>query len=200
MAPDAALGFGYKLDWLAIRARDATAVAAALNLSRPTPANWRDAVTAAYDDQGQWLLTPPLDRWTLAASRDVPAPEGDRFAPWLAALSQVLGEVQYFGTHRVVEYHGWGRARGGVVERAFAYLGERGEVLFDVGERTLEEQALGVGTVSDEDEPWDADDETSPWPDEETVLTLAGQWSIDPRTLESAVVPGHPWIASARSG
>ena len=188
------------LIWLAIRDRDAEAVAAALNLSRPTPANLRDAVTAAYDDQGQWLLTPPLDRWTLAASRDVPAPEDDRFAAWLAALSQLLGEVQYFGTHRVVEYHGWGRARGGVVERAFAYLGERGEVLFDVGERTLEEQALGVGTVSDEDEPWDDDDETSPWPDEETVLTLAGQWSIDPRTLESAIVPGHPWIASARSG
>ncbi|MCX5117876.1 hypothetical protein OG992_11845 [Micromonospora sp. NBC_00362] len=200
MAPDAALGFGYKIDWLATRDRDADAVAAALNLSRPTPATWRDAVTAAYDDQGQWLLTPPLDRWTLAASRDVPVPEDDRFTPWLAALSQLLGEVQYFGTHRVVEYHGWGRARGGVVERAFAYLGERGEVLFDVGERTLEEQALGVGAVSDEDEPWDDDDETSPWPDEETVLTLAGQWSTDPRTLESAVVPGHPWIASARSG
>ncbi|WP_255751021.1 hypothetical protein [Micromonospora salmantinae] len=35
MAPDAALGFGYKLEWLAIRDRDAEAVAAALNLSRP---------------------------------------------------------------------------------------------------------------------------------------------------------------------
>ncbi|WP_433268386.1 hypothetical protein ACQPWR_09160 [Micromonospora vinacea] len=198
-APDAALGFGYKLQWLAVRDRDADAVAAALNLSRPTPANWRDAVTAAYDDHGQWLLTPPIDRWTLAASRDVPAPEDDRFAAWLAALSRLLGEVQYFGTHRVVEYHGWGRARGGVVERAFAYLGERGEVLFDVGDRTMEEQALGVGAAFDEDEPWDDDDETSPWPDEETVLTLAGQWSLDPRTLESAIVPGHPWIASART-
>jgi hypothetical protein len=86
-----------------------------------------------------------------------------------------------------------------VVERAFAYLGERGEVLFDVGDRTMEEQALGVGAAFDEDEPWDDDDETSPWPDEETVLTLAGQWSLDPRTLESAIVPGHPWIASART-
>ncbi|MFI6784838.1 hypothetical protein [Micromonospora sp. NPDC050276] len=196
---NAALGFGYKLQWLAVRDRDADAVAAALNLSRPTPANWRDAVAAAYDDHGHWLLTPPLDHWTLAASRDVPVPEDDRFAAWLAALSLLLGEVQYFGTHRVVEYHGWGRARDGSVERAFAYLGERGEVLFDLGERTVEEQALGVGTAYDEDEPWD-DDETSLWPDEETVLTIAGQWSIDPRTLENAVVLGHPWITSAQSG
>ncbi|MFJ2081108.1 hypothetical protein ACIOBK_00860 [Micromonospora chokoriensis] len=104
--------------------------------------------------------------------------------------------MQYFGTHRVVDYHGWGRARGGVVERAFAYLGERGEVLFDVGERTIEEHALGVGAAYDEDDPWDDEEETSPWPDEETVLTLAGHWSIDPRKLEGALVPGHPWIAS----
>ncbi|MCG5435410.1 hypothetical protein [Micromonospora foliorum] len=192
---DVALGFGHKLQWLAVRDRGADAVAAALNLSRPTPANWRDAVAAAYDDHGNWLLTPPLDRWTLAASRDVPAPEDDRFAAWLAALSRQLGEVQYFGTHRVVDYHGWGRASGGVVERAFAYLGERGEALIDVGERTIEEHALGVGAAYDEDEPWDDDDEASPWPDEDTVLTLAGHWSIDPRKLESALVPGHPWIA-----
>ncbi|MET8360972.1 hypothetical protein [Micromonospora sp. NPDC005171] len=194
---DAAIGFGYKLQWLAVRDRSVDTVAAALNLGRPVPANWRDAVTAAHDDHGNWLLTPPLDQWTLAASRDVPAPDDDRFGAWLATLSRLLGEVQYFGTHRVVEYHGWGRARDGVVERAFAYLGERGEVLFDVGQRTMEEHALGVGAACDEDDPWDDDDETSQWPDEETVLTLAGQWSVDPRKLENALIPGHPWIASA---
>ncbi|MDG4840288.1 hypothetical protein O7631_27490 [Micromonospora sp. WMMD967] len=92
-----------------------------------------------------------------------------------------------------------GHASDGVVERAFAYLGERGEVLFDVGKRTIEEHTLGVGAAHDEDEPWDDDDETSPWPDEENVLTLAGHWSIDPRKLENVLVPGHPWITSIRS-
>lgn len=191
------IGFGYKVQWLAVRDQGVDAVASALQLGRPTPSTWRDAVLAAYDDNGSWLLTPPLNGWTLAVSTDVPAPEDDRFTAWLAGLSCLLGDVQYFGTHRVVDYHGWGRASGGVVERAFAYLGERGEVLFHVGEPTADEQALGVRTAQDGDEtvPED-DDEPLWWPDEETVLTLAGRWSIDPRDLEGAVVPAHPWIAS----
>ncbi|MEU4680408.1 hypothetical protein [Micromonospora sp. NPDC023737] len=190
--PDPALGFGYKLQWLAVRDRAADAVAAALNLSRPTPTTWRDAVAAAYAGHAQWLLTPPLDGWTLAASRDVPAPEDDRFAAWLAAISHLLGEVQYFGTHRVIEYHGWGRARGGVVERAFAYLGERGEVLFNVGEPTVEEQELGVGTTYDVDEPSEEDDETSPCPGEETVyLGDRGLALLD--VGEATYAEDEPW-------
>ncbi|OKI61488.1 hypothetical protein [Micromonospora sp. CB01531] len=194
---EAAIGFGYKLQWLAVRGQGAADVAAALRLSRPAPSTWREAVAAAYDGHGRWLLTPRLDGWTLAASQDVPAPEDDRFAAWLAGLSRLLGEVQYFGTHRVVEYHGWGRARAGIVERAFAYLGERDEVLFQVGHPTADEQALGVGTAYGEDQPWPEGDDGWSWPDEEAVLTLAGRWSIDPRDLEGATVPGHPWIASA---
>ncbi|MGS2615395.1 hypothetical protein ACVCAH_12850 [Micromonospora sp. LZ34] len=191
------VGFGYKLQWLAVYGQGADAVAGALGLSRPTPASWRDAVDAAYHGHGDWLLTPPLDGWTLAASKDVPAPEDDRFVAWLAELSRRLGTVQYFGTHRVVDYHGWGRASDGVVQRAFAYLGERGEVLFQVGEPTADEQALGVAAAYRADEPWSEDDEASPWPDEETVLALAGRWSVDPRTLDGAPVPGGPYLASA---
>ncbi|MFG1890991.1 hypothetical protein ACGFIR_24380 [Micromonospora sp. NPDC049051] len=188
------VGFGYKIEWLAVRFRSAESVAASLGLGPLSPATWQDAVAAAY--AGAWLLTPPVEGWTLAASIEVRAPDDSRFGPWLARLSASLGEVQYFGTHRVVEYHGWGRANGGVVDRAYAYLGERGEVLFHAGEPTPEEQALGVGFVPDDDwwDSWDEDDD-DPWPDEETVLTLAGRWSLDPRTLDGAQLAGSPWIA-----
>ena len=176
------VGFGYKLQWLAVRHRGAEAVTPALGLDQFTPATWRDAVEAAY--AGRWLLTPPLDGWTLAASARVPAPEDDRFPAWLAGLSRLLGEVQYFGTHRVVEYHGWGRARDGVVERAYAWLGERGETLFDAGPPTTDERAALAET--------DEGDE----PDGETVLALAGRWSVDPRSLGGVPVSGRPWIAA----
>jgi hypothetical protein len=66
-------GFGCKIEWLAVRSQSAEAVAAALGLGRLSQAPWRDAVTAAYADQ--WMLTPPIDGWTLAASRSVLTPE-----------------------------------------------------------------------------------------------------------------------------
>lgn len=196
LVTETGIGFGYNIQWLAVRGHTTDAVAAALRLSRPAPAGWSDAVAAAYGDG--WLLSPQVDGWTLAASTHVPAPEDDRFVGWLAGLSRGLGEVQYFGTHRVVEFHGWGRARDGIVERAFGYLGERGSVLFQAGEPTLDERELGVGTIPAEDEPWPEDEEAAwPWPTEETVLTLAGRWSIDPRTLDGATV-SHPWISAGQ--
>lgn len=191
---EAGVGFGYKIEWLAVRLRGAESVAASLGLGSLSHTTWQDAVAAAY--AGAWLLTPPIDGWTLAASIDVEAPQDSRFGPWLADLSVSLGEVQYFGTHRVVEYQAWGRASSGIVDRAFVYLGESGEVLFHVGEPTPEEQALGVGLVPDDD--WwesDEDDDTYTWPDEETVLMLAGRWSLDPRTLDGAHIAGLPWVA-----
>ncbi|WP_084700896.1 hypothetical protein [Cryptosporangium arvum] len=160
-------------------------------------------MTAAY--AGQWMVTPPIDGWTLAASRSVPAPDDSRFASWLAGLSASLGQVQYFGSIRSADYYAWGRASGGVVERAFGYLGEREEALFDIGERTAEEHALGVGFLPDSWPEWpeepepDDDEDAGPWPDEETALTLAGFWSVDPRSLEGAPMAGLPWITESHA-
>ncbi len=189
VAVEIGAGFGYKIEWLAVRHRGAESVAAVLGLGGLAP--------AAYS--GRWLITPPVDGWTLAASIDMEPPADSRFVSWLAGLSASLGEVQYFGTHRVVEYHCWGLASGGVVSRVFGYLGERDEVLRQVGERTPEERALGVGWVPD-DAWWDEwneteDDDTWPWPTEETVMRLAGRWSVDPQTFEGAPMPARPWIA-----
>jgi hypothetical protein len=192
-------GFGYKIEWLAVHLQSAETVAAALGLGRLSPATWQDAVAAAYADR--WLLTPPIDGWTLAASRSMPTPEPDLFEPWLAQLSASLGRVQYFGTNRAVDYHAWARARGGVMERAFGYLGGRDQALFDIGERTPEEQSLGVGFIPDDDW-WESeeDEDTDPLPDEEAVLALAGHWGVDPRRLESADIAGLPWIGGRRVG
>jgi hypothetical protein len=188
-------GFGYKIGWLAVRDRSAEAVAAVLGLGPLTRTPWPDAVAAAYADG--WLLTPPLDGWTLAASRSMPTPEDRLVVPWVAGLSASLGDVQYFITNRVTEYHGWARASGGVVERAFGY--HAAEAVFEAGERSAEELALGVGFIPDADwwESDDEDDEDDPLPDEDTVLTLAGQWSFDPRTLEDAPIEELPWTAGA---
>jgi hypothetical protein len=77
--------------------------------------------------------------------------------------------VQYFKTYRVAEYHAWGRFVHGQTIRAYSYLGERGEVLLDMGKKTSDEL-----DVLDEDEI----------PNEQTVMDIAAAWSVDPSTLE----------------
>ena len=109
-------------------------------------------------------------------------------------LSLSLGEVYYFATHRVFEYHVWAKAREGKIIRAFAYLGSTGEQLINQGEPTPEEIELGFKS------PWEPGTENQPsmqdyenlwFPDEDFVTRLAGKWSIDPTKLEEMeLAPG----------
>ena len=114
--------------------------------------------------------------------------EKREFVRWLSGLSSKLGEVHYFGTHRVVDYHAWASAEGGDVRRAFAFLGERGEILFQVGEPTDDERHVGVpldnvGVV-----------------DEDIVMALAARWSVDPTGIDGAFVTGLPFSSPIQSG
>lgn len=186
-----AQGFGYKLKWLAAPETDAPLLAKALEVGPLTTAPWAEAVANAYGDG--WLFSPPIDGWTLVASTRLGPPIGQpAFARWLAALSTRIGNpVYYFCTHRVVELHGWAAAAEGRVLRAYAYLGERDEVLTDLGPVTEEEMDL---RQLDEDGP-DA------WrPREEAVFELAGAWSIDPRDLDGVETESLPWTVRATTG
>ena len=95
--PGNAVGFGYKMRWLAVRDSDVGAVAAALGLRDLVSTGWADAVRTAYGDG--WMITPPIRSWTLAASSAMVVPQEKReFVRWLSGLSSKLGEVHYFGT------------------------------------------------------------------------------------------------------
>ncbi len=97
--------------------------------------------------------------------------ERDDLSPLVQKLSERFGDVQYFGTHHGVEYHGWLRARKGKVVRRYAYLGEAGKVLREDGMPTDDEKRLGL-VFND-----------GTWPDEKSVMKLAGAWSVDPTQL-----------------
>jgi hypothetical protein len=104
----------------------------------------------------------------------------------LENLSKQFAEAFYFGTHRIVGYHAWASAEKGKIRRAFGYLGERGEFLVNVGDRTPEEIEIGTGV---------ADTDTAP--DEESVLGLAASWVLDPREIDlytEATGPG--WLGT----
>jgi hypothetical protein len=99
--------------------------------------------------------------------------------PALVRLSKDLATtVQFFSTHRVVEAHSWAFADRGRLIRAFAYVGEQGDTVLNIGNKTPGEPRLKPGDV----------------PTEETVMQVAAKWSIDPTTFDSQPVqPALGW-------
>jgi hypothetical protein len=164
--PGRPVSFGYKCAWLALRGVEPQKVVRALPLQKVRQSGWSEGVQAAYE--GKVFVSPSLEGWVFVVSTALPdasARGGDRISPFIARLSRELSAlVLYFGTHRVVEYHAWARAEGGKVLRAFAYLGEQGQTILDVGTKTPEEAQLARQGA----------------PNEEAVMRLAGKWSLGP--------------------
>jgi hypothetical protein len=163
--------FGYKRRWLAVRSEDPGAVAKALALEDVRPATWRDGIERNGDDLV--FVTPPIDGWTLAL---IDSAIGE---PDLAELSRAFGEVQLFGTHRVPESHEWQRWMDGSPVRRYCWIGDRGEIPFDQGEPAAAEG--GIARAGDLGRYWDELE----FADEETVLVVAREWSVDPSTLDA---------------
>lgn len=181
--PDGPEPFGYKATWIAARTSDPQRVAEALGLRDLRISSWRDGLAAAYG--AQVFVTPPLSGWVLAVGATLPASNGegtpDTHLPWFQALAGRFPEVQYFSTHRVVEWHAWAKAVNGVIVRRYAWLGEQGCSIWDDGTPTPEEAKLGLKF------PVDLDSATCP--DEDHVLAMARAWSIDPGRIDQLDLP-----------
>lgn len=191
--PDGPRPFGYKTRWIAVRTHNPMLVVRALGLESRRPANWSSGLGAAY--RGWVFVTPPIDNWVLATSRDFPSiGEDDPADPgkgsFLSELVAEFEEVQFFQTHRVVEFHSWYRWIDGACVRAYAYLGESGETLVNFGENTPEEDELGFNFADDANELDEDDWGTTPppVPGENEVMVLADLWSVSPADLD----PGGP--------
>ncbi len=176
------VAFGYTMAWLAIRTDDPMSVVEALGLEDVDTSPWADAIEGVYTRDATAtrpvFVTPTLDGWILVVSAglfyEASDAEPGRLAAYVSETARLCGtEVQFFATHRVAEGHAWARADHGGVTRAFYYLGEIGEQLVDEGEPTPIERSLDLDP-----------------PDEETVMAVAGAWSVDPTRLEEE----HPEV------
>ncbi|MGW5667361.1 hypothetical protein [Micromonospora sp. NPDC003776] len=188
-------GFGFKTSWLAVRDRALGEVADALGLHDREVLDWATGTDRAYR-HGVYVAA-PVPGWTFAHGR-LHMPAGfdatePAFPDWLRELSRCLGEVQFFATERVPDYHAWAWARDGELLRAYCWVGERGEVPLFVGDPTADEIELGIGIRGMEPgrEHW-SDDEWTAWydttPSEFDVMAMAGRWSIDPSWIDDATV------------
>ncbi|RKP57996.1 hypothetical protein D7Z26_00330 [Cohnella endophytica] len=182
-SPDLPVGFGYKTQWIAVKTSDTKSVVDSISLTDVHEANWRTGF--AGTGSGYYFVSPPVQGWTLIINPLMPdlgaEISSDPLSFPLKAisyLSQRFGEAYYFGNHRIVGYYSWAKASKGIVERAFGYLGESGTIMLDQGVPTDEETSLNLVfsnlTIND----------GMKHPDEEDVLSIAKQWTIDPRMTE----------------
>jgi hypothetical protein len=170
------VAFGYNTGWMAVHSHDSREVSTALGLKATVKYDWPEGIDMACNTD-RVFVTPPVGGWVLAVGSWMIG-TGE---PWsvqalaeiVAKLSNRFDEVQAFATQRVIEYHHWMRAVNGKLCRCFSWLGESGEVLANVGERTPAESKY----------PWDLLTTLQWAPTEQDVLNIAGTWSIDPSQL-----------------
>jgi hypothetical protein len=186
---DEPVSFGYKCMWFAVKSDHNEGLIKSLNLSDVRPCNWQMGIERAYENSV--FITPPINGWTLACGRGLPhgdSKEGIEFVKdILRKLSNEYGEAQFFCTNRIVELHTWIKAIDGNIHRVYSYLGESGENIMIEGEPTDFEKTLHlVNTFSDEAKEKNYFERADiNLPDEETVMKVAENWSINPTTLES---------------
>lgn len=160
--PDAPKPFGFKVSWFAVKTSDPALVLDALEFGQAAPANWASGIAAAYGDPQSsdcWLfVSPPVSGWVLAVGSSFPYPAtiegghhdiGRKFDLLFSRLMQKFDDVQFFGSHRVVDFVTWARALNGESKRIFGWCGSDGAVLANVGEQTQEEAKLGFANLND---------------------------------------------------
>jgi hypothetical protein len=67
-------------------------------------------------------------------------------------------DVQFYGSHRVIDFVAWARALDGKPVRIFSWIGSEGAVLENIGQQTPEEAKLGLANLTGLS-PADAGDE-----------------------------------------
>ena len=153
--PDKPQGFGFKVLWFALKAFGPAAVVEALELREATPANWESGLEAVYGGDAWVFVSPPISGWVLAVCCSWPYPTtqshddaGTKFDALFSHLMKRFDDVQFYGSHRVVDFVVWARALNGKPVRIFAWGGSEGVVLENIGERTLEEAKLGLANLT----------------------------------------------------
>lgn len=160
--PDKLLPFGQKMQWIAAKTDYREQVAATLGLTNLELANWSYGLEKASDNHV--FLTPNIEGWILAVGWGL----GEIWMKTevLEKLSREYGEAQFFLTHAGTQSHTYIRYANGKMIRNFHC--EEGEILMNEGTPVNSEQSL---------------DFSNSLPDDNTVLNIAAEWSINPSLL-----------------
>ena len=184
---DNPIDFGYKIVWIAVKTNDKQKLAKILNLKNNKLSNWKSGIENAYENSV--YITPQIGEWTLAVGMKLISGDSkesiEELEILLNKLSLEFGEAQFFGTHRVVEYHNWMKSVNGKTERIYAYIGESGENIKVFGNPSEIEKDLNLfnsfSKEAEDENYWDREDLI--FADEDLVMKIAENWSINPTKL-----------------
>lgn len=184
---DKPIDFGYKIVWIAVKTDNKSELSKILGLKNSKPSNWKSGIGNAYENSV--FITPQIGEWTLAVGMGLPLGDSqesiEKLEKVLNELSSEFGEAQFFGTHRVVEYHNWMKSVNGKMERVYSYVGESMENIKVYGKPTEPESKLNLfNSLSEEaksDEYYERED--LDYADEELVMKIAENWSVNPTKL-----------------
>ena len=169
--PDYPVPFGYKCNWLCVRADSPMEVIQKLGLKNFEPSNWDKGIEMAYN--GYRFVSPVLDGYVLVVNYGMDlltlAPE------LLDESAKKFPELQYFSTNRVSEYHAWVKYTNGEMVRGYGWCGCDGAVIMNRGTLTPEEQRLGFTNLISAN----GDPDSAQMPTEDHVLEIAAAWGID---------------------
>jgi len=163
--------------WLAVRSVSTEAVKTALGLSRAAPCSWVEGLAGSHE----FFISPRVHGgWVIVTGLGLPNPSDDVDATFLflTELSRKLGHVQYFYAERFSRHHGWARLDDGCVTRGYAWSGE---TVWDQGNKTQPETAVGVKTFSYGEQAATILDAEMNF---EKVPQLAARWSLDPAEVK----------------
>lgn len=194
MVEDSPISFGYKTSWLAIKTIDINDLAKELALTNIQPANWESGLQHAY--YNSIFITPPIGEWVLVVGDISGNYSGNKNhsaqKKIIEKLSSRFGEAQYFGSHRVSDYYYWMKAEKGSVVRVYG-TSDDGEV-YGEGEPTEFEKTLNLRDQNSHEAKMEGYDEREDLitADEELVLQIAENWSINPGKLDEMTgIKGH---------
>lgn len=166
--PDKPVPFGYKTSWFCIGSNSPEKVIEALGLNDPVPSGWESGLNAGI------FVSPVLDGYVLVINYgdDIITENMEE----LDRIGKCFPEVQYFSSHRVVEYAAWVKYLNGDMVRGYCWCGSDGEIFLNEGEISEEETELGLDNLlQSTDDDWDS----AEFADEENVLEIAAAWGID---------------------
>jgi hypothetical protein len=187
--PDSAIGFGYKFFWFAVKTNNQQKIADLLKSKNTSNCNWKVGIDKAYN--GSVFITSAINGWTLVCGSELPAGDSkeniNKVKNILQTLSKEFDEAQFFCTHRIVEYHCWMKAKKGQMSRVYSYQGDQGENLAIEGEPTeFEKKYKLINTFSPEAKNENYfESEKLIIPDEEFIMKVAENWSVDPSQLDN---------------
>lgn len=189
--------------WFAIPTNDSARVMGAFKLKKPVPANWATGIQSVYTDLTRAFVTPPVDGWTFVLGLGLPTFDTEEttreFLAFIHTVASVFPNFCYFGTHRIVDFHAWVRVSNGSIERAYAYLGERGETLYESGQKSKEETDWGFTFFDERSQEAQSEDyferEDLRYPSEKDVMRISAAWTINTQDLDQKSEKGTGFLA-----